>query len=161
MDEVAERHAEQAAYWNGRGGLPWVRRQVEMDRVLARISDRLLEAADPRPGERILDIGCGCGGTTVALAARVGSEGQVTGLDVSAPMLAHAARRPDLPPQIAWLLADAASHDFAPRSFDLLVSRFGVMFFGDQSPPWPHRGGQAGLRLLAQAGGKPVDDGPA
>jgi SAM-dependent methyltransferase len=131
MDEAAERHAEQTAYWGGPGAVPWVARQRETDRVLAGIARRVVDAADPRPGERVLDIGCGCGATTELLAARVGATGHVTGLDISGPMLAQAAARPGLPAWIDWLLADGATYDFGAGGFDLLFSRFGVMFFGD------------------------------
>jgi len=94
---------------------------------MASITEALLARAAPRPGERVLDVGCGCGTTSMMLAERVG--GSVVGVDISAPMLAEARRRA---PALTFLEADAATHRF-DTSFDLLFSRFGVMFFDD--PP--------------------------
>ncbi len=126
-------NAEQIEYWNGEVGQRWVRRQEALDRVFAPLTAALLERATPRLGERVLDIGCGCGTTTLALAERVGAAGHVLAVDVSRPMLEHAqaraaagggtARAP-----IKWLEADASAHGFGP-TVDLLFSRFGVMFF--------------------------------
>ena len=87
----------------------------------------------PAPGERALDVGCGCGHPTLSLARRLGSAGRVTGIDVSAPMLdvakSLANDAPDDCAAMDFLEADAQSHGFAPGSFDLVFSRFGVMFF--------------------------------
>ncbi|HXZ01705.1 MAG TPA: methyltransferase domain-containing protein [Stellaceae bacterium] len=126
-----ERNADQIAYWNGVGGRHWVTRQQTQDIVLAPISAAIIARAAVRPGERLVDIGCGCGDTTIELGRRVGATGGVLGLDISGPMLARAAER--LPPALPVKLvqADATTYPFAPGGFDLLFSRFGVMFFAE------------------------------
>lgn len=97
--------------------------------MLAPVLDVLIDRAKPAPGERVLDVGCGCGATTVAFAEKVGASGQVLGIDISGPMLERARQR--APQGVEFQLADATVHPFAPASFDLLASRFGVMFFAD------------------------------
>ena len=80
-------------YWNSAGGRRWVERQQSQDIVLGPILQATLERAQLRQGERVVDIGCGTGASSIALAERVGPSGQVLGIDVSAPMLARAAER--------------------------------------------------------------------
>ncbi len=124
-------NAAEIAYWNGPAAERWVRRQEEQDALLAPVADVLLDRAAPRPGEFVLDIGCGWGGTTLALARRVAPGGRVLGVDVSHLMLARA--RQLLPQRlpVEYVLADATVHAFDPGRADLLFSRFGVMFFAD------------------------------
>ena len=126
-----EQNADQATYWNGPGGRRWVDRQSLQDVVLAPVSEVLLDRAEVAAGERAIDIGCGCGGTSIELARRVGPEGHVLGVDISEPMLARA--RELAPPSLSleFVLADATVHRFEPARADLLFSRFGVMFFAD------------------------------
>jgi SAM-dependent methyltransferase len=126
-----DRNADQIAYWNGPGGQRWTDRQQAQDIMLAPVSDILLDRARVGAGERIVDVGCGCGATSVALAQRVGAAGRVLGIDISAPMLAQARRivPADLP--VDFVLADATVYPFEPASVDLLFSRFGVMFFAE------------------------------
>ncbi len=131
MTELNELHAEQLAFWNGPGAERWVTNQARMDATLSEVLDAAVAHAAPREGEAVLDVGCGCGATTLALARKVGPAGHVTGLDVSAPMLELARTRSSGLANVAWLRADAAAHQFDPASVDLLFSRFGVMFFGD------------------------------
>jgi SAM-dependent methyltransferase len=134
-DWVHAANADQAAYWNGQTGQRWVDRQETLDAVLAPILEIILDRAAPVAGERVIDIGCGCGASAIALAERVGSSGRVTGVDISAPMLARARERTrelaraGLP--VEFVNADATVHAFAPGGADLLISRFGVMFFAD------------------------------
>ena len=126
-----ERNADQATYWNGPAGQHWTDRQPMQDILLAPVSQVLLDRAAAQPGERILDVGCGCGATTIAFAERVAPDGFVLGIDISAPMLARAR---EIAPQglpLDFVLADATVHSFDSAGFDLLVSRFGVMFFAD------------------------------
>jgi ubiquinone/menaquinone biosynthesis C-methylase UbiE len=101
------------------------------DILLAPVSQVLLDRAAAQPGERILDVGCGCGATTIAFAGRVAPDGFVLGIDISAPMLARARQIAPQGLPLDFVLADATVHSFAPAGFDLLVSRFGVMFFAD------------------------------
>jgi SAM-dependent methyltransferase len=123
---------EQSDFWNGAGGDAWVAMQPVLDRMFAPIAELLADAAAARGAERVLDVGCGVGATTVAIAERLGDDAAVTGVDISAPMVEAAKERvafEDDPPR--FLLADAATHSFEDGEFDLLVSRFGVMFFDD------------------------------
>ncbi len=126
-----EKNADQIAYWNGPGGQRWVDRQASQDILLRPVVDLLIDRARITPGEQILDIGCGSGATSRAFAERTGRTGHVTAVDISAPMLARARELapPDAP--IDFILADATVHPFPPDRFDLLASRFGVMFFAD------------------------------
>jgi ubiquinone/menaquinone biosynthesis C-methylase UbiE len=124
-------NTDQIAYWNGPGGQRWADRQRAQDILLGPVADILIDRASPRAGERIVDVGCGSGATTVAFAQKVGPSGHALGIDVSGPMLARA--RQSAPPQLPvdFVLADATIYPFDPASSDLLASRFGVMFFAD------------------------------
>jgi SAM-dependent methyltransferase len=122
-------NADQIAYWNGPGGQHWTDRQQAQDILLAPVSDILVDRAKAKPGERIVDVGCGCGATTVAFAQKVGPTGHVFGIDVSVPMLARARQNVPSDLQVDFVLGDATVYPFVSGSFDLLVSRFGVMFF--------------------------------
>ncbi|MBI3700788.1 MAG: methyltransferase domain-containing protein [Afipia sp.] len=131
LPAIDNRNADQAEYWNGQGGQHWTQQQKVQDLVLEPVLDILIERAKIKPGERVLDIGCGCGASTFVLAQKTGSSGHVTGLDISEPMLGRAR---ELTPQgapIDFVLADATVYDFKPASVDMLFSRFGVMFFAD------------------------------
>jgi SAM-dependent methyltransferase len=126
-----EQNADQIAYWNGPGGQRWANRQQAQDVVLAPIAELLIDRARPKTGERVIDVGCGSGATTIAFARKVGPSGHAFGIDVSGPMLerARASAPKELP--VDFVLADATVYPFDPASFDLLASRFGVMFFAD------------------------------
>ncbi|NOT39253.1 MAG: class I SAM-dependent methyltransferase [Alphaproteobacteria bacterium] len=122
-------NADQIAYWNGDAGARWVAQQARLDAMLSPISDAALKAANVQHGEHILDIGCGCGDTSIKFG-KLGA--RVTGADISAPMLGVAKRRTNEANATATFIeADAATHKFDSNSFDLLFSRFGVMFFAD------------------------------
>jgi SAM-dependent methyltransferase len=126
-----EQNADQIAYWNGPGGQRWADRQQTQDIVLGPIADILIDRAKPKAGERIIDVGCGAGATTVVFARKVGPSGHVLGIDVSAPMLDRARQVAPKGMPVEFMLADATVYPFAPASFDLLASRFGVMFFAE------------------------------
>jgi SAM-dependent methyltransferase len=136
-------------YWNGPAAQRWVHLQEKLDRMLAPFNEALLAKARPVAGERAVDVGCGCGTTTLALAAAVGPGGSVVGLDVSAPMLACARQRARDLGTVTFLQADATTHAVHPP-VDLVVSRFGVMFFSD--PPAAF----ANLWCLIRPGGRLV-----
>jgi SAM-dependent methyltransferase len=123
--------ADQAAYWNGPGGRRWTGRGETPDAVFAPIAEMLYARARVSPGERVIDVGCGCGATTLEIAARVGVAGRVVGLDVSAPMIARARERAGATSAVEFILADATTHRFAPGWANLLFSRFGLTFFAD------------------------------
>jgi SAM-dependent methyltransferase len=123
----------QIEYWNAAAGDTWARLQELLDRQIAPLGHEALRALAPVHGEHVIDIGCGCGETSVDLAARVGATGRVVGVDISKPMLGVARRRA-LPPGIARLEfreVDAQAGDLGRGIFDAAYSRFGVMFFGD------------------------------
>src|SRR5262249_4439714 len=122
---------EQRARWNGVDGEMWARQYDRLDRVLGPINGPLLAFAAPAPGWAVIDVGCGCGGPTIELARLVGPSGRVTGLDVSEPMLARARERSREHPNLTFLLGDAAELLLENLHADLMVSRFGIMFFGD------------------------------
>ena len=122
-------NAQQIEYWNGAVGQRWARLQETIDGNLAAITQALIPFAAAKPGERVLDIGCGCGTATIMLSKAVGPGGDVTGVDISAPMLAVARARGA---NANFLEADASVHLFKP-THELIFSRFGVMFFAD--PP--------------------------
>jgi ubiquinone/menaquinone biosynthesis C-methylase UbiE len=124
-----EQNADQISYWNGPGGQRWADRQQAQDILLRPIADALIDRASPKAGERIIDVGCGSGATTIAFAQKVGPSGHVFGIDVSGPMLARARQSAPKELPVDFVLADATVYPFDPASFDLLASRFGVMFF--------------------------------
>jgi SAM-dependent methyltransferase len=140
-------NAEQVAYWNGPGGERWTREQAAIDRAFAAHTLRLLDIASLRPAERVLDVGCGCGVTTLAAADTVGPKGIALGVDVSAPMLARARERARGRDNLAYVEDDASTHAFE-RTFDVVLSRFGVMFFRDPTAAF------ANLRTALRAGGR-------
>ncbi len=129
MSEIA--NADQRHFWSELKGDLWVRFQPRLDTTLAPFGERTLEALDPRPGSKILDIGCGTGATTLALAARLGPAGKILAVDLSRPMLRSAVARTDhiAEPTVTFVEADAQVHDFGQNEFDGAYSRFGVMFF--------------------------------
>jgi SAM-dependent methyltransferase len=122
-------NAAQITYWNQAAGPGWVAMQDELDRELADLGLAAMAALAPRTGERLIDVGCGCGATTLELARRVGPEGAVLGVDISAPMLDVARERAAAAglAQARFTQADARVFAFEPA--DGAFSRFGVMFF--------------------------------
>ncbi len=125
-DELA---AEQAAFWNGPGGKMWLGAYDRIERGIVDFGRIVLEAAHAQPGERGVDVGCGTGRTTAALARAVGAGGHVLGVDIS-EQLVGAAKAQKLA-NATFEVGDATTYPFEARSFDLVFSRFGVMFFGD------------------------------
>lgn len=127
----ATANQEQLRYWNEQGGPRWVQRQQQLDAQINQLGLVVMQRASLQPGERVLDVGCGCGQTSLELAESVGLNGSVLGIDLSQPMLARARERRDERKltNLEFLHADAQTHRFEREHFDLIFSRFGVMFF--------------------------------
>ncbi|MCW2318559.1 SAM-dependent methyltransferase [Rhodoblastus acidophilus] len=135
---MAEQNADQVADWNGQSGERWVAFQTRLDAMLAVFGQAAIEAASPATGERVLDVGCGSGASTLALASRVGADGQVLGVDISEPLIGRArALAPQDTPAL-FRVADASSAELPEGGFDILFSRFGVMFFDDPKGAFAH-----------------------
>jgi ubiquinone/menaquinone biosynthesis C-methylase UbiE len=126
-----DRNADQIAYWNGPGGQRWADRQQAQDILLKPVADILIDRAQAKAGERIVDVGCGSGAIAIALAQEAGPSGHVLGIDISGPMLERARQIAPASLPVDFVLADATVYPFDPANFDLLVSRFGVMFFAE------------------------------
>lgn len=133
---------EQAEYWDGHGGEHWVAEADRYGRMTGPLGDVLLDAAAPQPGERVLDVGCGMGATTLAAGERVLPNGTALGVDLSGPMLTVARERATRAgfPHVNFEQADAQAHLFESGSFDLVISRFGVMFFDDPQAAFSNLG---------------------
>jgi SAM-dependent methyltransferase len=134
VPQIAETssNAAQIEYWNTSVGETWARFQEALDRQVEPLGLAAMDVLCPAEGEHIVDIGCGCGQTSLALAARVRPSGSVVGVDISQPMLDVAFRRPrtaDL--QVTFRKLDAQTGDLGDDLFDAAFSRFGVMFFSD------------------------------
>jgi SAM-dependent methyltransferase len=149
MDRANDSGDEQAARWNGVAGRAWVEAQEVLDRMYEPLEKRLVEAVAAASVRRVLDVGCGAGGTTLAVARLLATTGQCVGIDISEPMIATARARAERGGSPArFIRANAQDHAFEPASFDMIVSRFGVMFFDD------FVGAFANLRRAAQDGGR-------
>jgi SAM-dependent methyltransferase len=165
---ITQDNAAQIAYWNDRAAVSWTEFQERLDALFEPLTALAMDAAAPVPGERVIDIGCGCGASTLALADRVGPTGQVLGMDVSEPMSARARQRIATAglTNVRIIVSDAANHAFpaadAPATgADLLFSRFGVMFFADPVAAFANllRAMRPGGRLLCAAW-RPLTDNP-
>jgi SAM-dependent methyltransferase len=141
---------DQATLWNEASGKTWVELQALLDRMLAPFEARLVAEAFPGEGRRVLDIGCGAGATTLAMARRLGPDGEAVGVDISGPLVAAATARAAAEgvATARFIEADAQTHAFPPAGFDTVMSRFGVMFFDD--PPAAF----ANIRRAVRPGGR-------
>jgi SAM-dependent methyltransferase len=146
---MAADNAQQIADWNGEQGRKWAELQLTLDVLVSPFGDAALRTAAPRLGERVIDVGCGCGDTSIALAQRVGAAGVVLGIDVSQPMLEVARSRAAGWAQLSFVEADAAAA-VLPGGVDLLYSRFGLMFFAEPTAAFTH------LRGALRPGGRCV-----
>lgn len=127
-----EVNREQAEMWNGPSGQAWVEGRALLDHMYQPVAEAILAKAPPVVGARILDVGCGAGAVTLAYARRLGAAGACVGIDISASMIETArARGANEGLNVRFIQADAQIHTFERASFDLFVSRFGVMFFDD------------------------------
>jgi len=141
-------NAEQIRYWNEIAGPQWAAVDSALSAQLRPLGLRVLERLDVRPGERVLDIGCGGGETTAEIARRVGPSGRVVGVDISEPLAARARRASQDLAHVEIRVADAQIAPFEADAFDALYSRFGIMFFADPEAAF------ANLRQALRPGGR-------
>ncbi|HEV2187183.1 MAG TPA: class I SAM-dependent methyltransferase [Stellaceae bacterium] len=138
-------------HWNEVAGPRWVARAGLQEARNVEVAALLQHEAAPQPGERVLDIGCGTGATAIPFAQAVGPRGHVTGVDISEPMLEQCRKNVAAAgaTNLSFVLADAQVHRFPADSFELLISRFGVMFFADPVAAFTnlHAGLRQGGRL--------------
>jgi SAM-dependent methyltransferase len=132
----------ESEYWNGKAGEHWSRFHERYDELLGGYGRAAIARADPKPGERFVDIGCGAGATTLEVVRCVSAEGSALGVDLSRPMLRTARRRAreEGVTNVRFVQADAATYRFEPGSIDGVVSRFGIMFFDDPVQAFSHIG---------------------
>lgn len=143
---------DQKTLWNQTSGQTWVELQALLDRLYQPIAERLVERAFPGVGGRVMDIGCGAGATTLAMARRLGPAGMCLGVDISGPLVAAATARAaaqDLG-TARFVEADAQTYDTGGEPFDAIMSRFGVMFFPDFDAAFTNlrRGARPGAGLV-------------
>ena len=153
---------DQAALWNDAAGKTWVEMQTVLDRMLQPFAERLTAAAFPGEGDWVLDIGCGAGATTLAMARRLGPKGLALGVDISGPLVAAAKARAEAEglEQAGFVEADAQAYRFDPGAFDAVISRFGVMFFDDPEGAFANirKGVKPGGRLTFIAWRSPMEN---
>lgn len=132
MDVTHQTDDEQTTLWNSLAGRAWVEAQELLDQMFKPFEDLLVEAVSAGSGGRVLDVGCGTGSTTLAVARLLGAKDRCIGIDISDPMIAAARARAERESTPAsFIRANAQIHAFEPASFDMIISRFGVMFFDD------------------------------
>ena len=133
MTERSAPNQAQAALWNDLGGRTWAELQDVLDRLFQPLETLLVDAAVAAGGTRVLDVGCGAGSTTLAVARALGPDSRCTGVDFSAPLIAAATARAAAggAANVRFIEADAQTYAFDAGSFDTVISRMGVMFFDD------------------------------
>lgn len=142
---------DQAEYWSSNPGLKWIRFEEELDVIFENVNTELIRRVAPAPGEHVLDIGCGTGATTRAFAARLAPGGSIAALDISEPLLSHASSRvTDAAVKTRYHLLDAQQEKIPGAPFDIVTSRFGVMFFSDPAAAFSN------IRKHLRAGGRLV-----
>jgi len=157
MQKVAE---QQRQYWNSPVGDRWVSNQATLDGMFVPLTEALIEYAEIKPGEKILDVGCGAGTTTRILATKVGANGRVLGVDISTALMT-AAKAQENEGSLEFFEGDASSATVPIEGADLIISRFGVMFFADSAQAFGH------MRKVLRPGGRlcfvcwgPLQDNP-
>jgi ubiquinone/menaquinone biosynthesis C-methylase UbiE len=138
-----------AGGWDAERTRCWLSNLAEYEAPLIAVSAAIFEAANLQAGEHVLDVGCGAGATTVEAARLVGPDGRVVGLDISADMIDVARSRSNAE-NVEWLVADAGGDDLPPETFDVIISRFGMMFFSDPQAAFRR------LRTACRPGGRLV-----
>jgi SAM-dependent methyltransferase len=150
VPEIA--NIEQAASWDGPQGDVWVAREAALNNALDAHTERLFAAAGVRPDDRVLDVGCGTGDTT-RTCARQAVAGHALGVDLSTAMLERARERADAEGlrNVSFEHGDAQVYPFETAQFDVVLSRFGLMFFADAAAAFANlaRATTPGGRLAA------------
>jgi SAM-dependent methyltransferase len=162
-DQTASANAAQAEYWNSAPAQTWINCQAALDQRLAPLTELLMARSGVRSGECVVDIGCGTGTTTLQLAASVGAHGSVLAIDLSEPLLALARRRclEASHANVRLIRGDAQTHRFERGCHDLVISRFGVMFFDEPVGAFRNLAGALRSRgRLAFACWGPLDANP-
>ena len=132
MDVPDQTDEAQAKLWNGAAGSAWVEAQALLDQMFKPLEELLAAAVSAESRGRVLDVGCGTGSTTLAVARLLGANGRSVGIDISEPMIAAARIRAERDGSLArFICGNAQIHPFEPASVDTIMSRFGVMFFDD------------------------------
>jgi SAM-dependent methyltransferase len=161
MDVIPNPENEQRARWNGPAGRAWIDTQQVMDEILKPYEDLLAGTVEAGAHSSVIDIGCGTGATTLAVARRLGQDGRVAGIDISEQMIEAARERAEQEGSRAtFLCADAQHHVFEAGSVDTIISRFAVMFFSDAVAAFANlrRATAVGGRLHALAWRGPADN---
>ncbi|MFD2739280.1 class I SAM-dependent methyltransferase [Sulfitobacter aestuarii] len=161
MTDAGSDNAEQRQFWSEQAGDKWIARQAELDTLFDPVLEGVLARADLAAGQQVLDIGCGAGTSSLQAAERVGAQGHVLGVDISAPLVAHARARAEGHHNVSFAHEDAAVHPFEPAHFDRLISRFGVMFFADSTAAFRNIASalKAGAKISFAAWGQ-IDHNP-
>jgi SAM-dependent methyltransferase len=145
-----ESQPSQAAYWSDEGGRRWAANIEQLERQIEALGDRLVEHAGAKAGDVVLDVGCGGGRTSAQMAGVVGAAGRILGIDVSDAILDVAKRRFAGLENLSFEQGDAEHMTLPAQAFDLIVSRFGIMFFEEPTV------GFANLRAALKASGRLV-----
>ena len=129
---MEDKNSKQKEFWSGKGGDYWVVKQNEMDIMLNPLGEKALAKLDLKADSNVLDIGCGCGATTLEIAKKV-TNGIVTGLDISIPMLDQAKSQSSIQgiSNVDFRVFDVQVDQLDNEEYDNVYSRFGVMFFED------------------------------
>ena len=130
MEEI---NKEQKAFWSGKGGEIWVSKQDSMDIMLSPLGEEAIKKLNLSSDENVLDIGCGCGSTTISIANEILKNGTISGIDISTPMIEKAKRSVDelSLSNVDFFVKDVQTEDLGENIFSSAYSRFGVMFFDD------------------------------
>jgi SAM-dependent methyltransferase len=140
MTDTSPEKVSSESLWAGQSGERWLTNADRFEEMLEPIGHALIELAACQQGERIIDVGCGAGATSISISQKVGAAGAVTGLDISSVLVAEATRRAQMLglENLSFVLGDAAIAELPLAQADCVVSRFGIMFFSDPQAAFAH-----------------------